>query len=150
MGQDAFMNKVVRAKRLLLDTNVIIYFLQGISPYDVLLHPLFILIEEGRLRAVISAITEAELLVGPLKKNDSEALAKVQLLLNGFPGLKVMPVSRQISQMGASIRAETDLPLPDALIIATAQADGCDAIIGNDRSWSRIRAPEVILLGDYT
>lgn len=149
MGQDAFLSRIAHVKRLLLDTNVIIYFLQGIDPYGVVLNPLFRIIEEGRLQAVISVVTEAELLVGPLKKKDKEAIAKVKLLLNEFPGLKVFPISRQIGQMAASIRVETKLSLPDALIIATARATGCDAIVGNDRSWSRIDTPEVFLLDDY-
>jgi predicted nucleic acid-binding protein len=51
--------------------------------------------------------------------------------------------------MAASLRVETNLPLPDALIIATAKVASCDAIIGNDRSWSRIDAPKVLLLDDY-
>jgi len=51
--------------------------------------------------------------------------------------------------MAASIRVETNLPLPDALIIATAKAVGCDAIVGNDQSWSRVDAPGVLLLNDY-
>jgi predicted nucleic acid-binding protein len=149
MGRDAFLNRIAHVRRLLLDTDAVIYFLQGITPYDVVLNPLFQIIEEGRLQAVISVVTEAELLVGPLKKKDKEAIAKVKLLLNEFPGLKVIPISRQIGQMAASIRVETNLPLPDALIIATAKAVGCDAIIGIDQSWSRVDAPEVLLLDDY-
>lgn len=79
MGRDAFLNRIAHVKRLLLDTNAIIYFF---------LNPLFHLFE-------------------------------------------------------------TNLPLPDAFIIATAKAAGCDAIIGNDQSWSRIDLPEVLLLDDY-
>ncbi|MGB9792773.1 MAG: PIN domain nuclease [Thermacetogeniaceae bacterium] len=44
---------------------------------------------------------------------------------------------------------ENNLPLPDALIIATAKATGCEAVIGNDRSWSRIDTPKVFLLDEY-
>jgi len=149
MGQDAFLNKIANVQRLLLDTNTIIYFLQGISPYDAILNPLFRLFEERKLQGVISVITEAELLVGPLKRDNKEALAKVKLLLNEFPGLKVIPVSRRIAQMAASIRAKTNLPLPDALIIATAKVTGCEAIISNDLSWPKIEVPEVLVLDDY-
>ncbi len=149
MGKDMLLKEIARNKRLLLDTSIIIYFLQGISPYNTVLNPLFRLFEERRLQAVISVITEAELLVGPLKKNDQEALAKVKLLLNEFPGLEVIPVSRQIGEMAASIRAETGLPLPDALIIATAKSAGCDVILGNDRLWSKIDVLPVMLLDNY-
>jgi len=149
MGQDAFLSKVACCKVVLLDTNALIYFLQGVDPYDTILNPLFYLFEEEKLQAVVSVITEAELLVRPLKMDDKEALARVRLLLNEFPGLKVIPVSRQIGQLAASIRAETNVPLPDALIIATAQASGCDAIVGNDQSWSRIDMLKMFLLDDY-
>ncbi len=149
MGQEAFLNKVANVRRLLLDTNVIIYFLQGIDRYDNLLKPLFHLFEEGRLEAIISVISEAELLVGVQKKDNKEALVMVELLLNNFPGLSVVPVSRQIGQMAASIRAKTNLPLPDSIIIATAKVAGCEAIVGNDLAWSKIDLPEVILLDHY-
>ncbi len=154
MGKDAFLNKIAGFQRLLLDTNTIIYFLQGISPYDAILKPLFVLFEQQNLEAVISVITETELLVGPLKKDNKEALTMVKLFLNDFPGLKVIPISRQIGQMAAAIRARTNLHLPDALIIATAKIAGCGAIIGNDPAWSKnetpvAELPEVILLEAY-
>lgn len=149
MGKDTLLDKIAGVQRVLLDTSTIIYFLQGTAPYDTILNPLFRFIEGKRLQAIISAITEAELLVGVLKRGNKEALAKVKLLLNEFPGLKVIPVSRLIAQMAASIRAETNLRLPDALIIATAKATGCEAIITNDLSWAKIGIPEVLLLGDY-
>ncbi|OIQ08783.1 PIN domain protein [Moorella thermoacetica] len=154
MGKDAFLNKVAGFQRLLLDTNSVIYFLQGISPYDAILNPLFGLFEQQNLEAVLSVITETELLVGPLKKDNKKALTMVNLFLNDFPGLKVIPISRQIGQMAAAIRARTNLRLPDALIIATAKHTGCGAIIGNDLAWSKIdtsaaELPEVILLDAY-
>ncbi|WP_406677596.1 type II toxin-antitoxin system VapC family toxin [Moorella sp. ACPs] len=154
MGKDAFLNKIAGFQRLLLDTNTIIYFLQGISPYDTILNPLFGLFEQQNLEAVISVITETELLVGPLKEDNKEALTMVKLFLHEFPGLKVIPISRQIGQMAAAIRAKTNLRLPDALIIATAKTAGCGAIIGNDHAWSKINTavaamPEVILLDLY-
>lgn len=155
MGKNAFLNKIAGFRRLLLDTNAIIYFLQGISPYDAILNPLFGLFEQRDVEAVISVITEAELLVGPLKKDNKEALTMVKLFLNDFPGLKVIPISRQIGQMAAGIRARTNLRLPDALIIATAKTAGCGAIIANDLAWSKVdtsiaELPEVILLDTYS
>ncbi|WP_258360931.1 type II toxin-antitoxin system VapC family toxin [Moorella sulfitireducens] len=154
MGKDAFLNKIAGFQRLLLDTNTIIYFLQGISPFNTILNPLFGLFEQKNLEAVISVITETELLVGPLKAGNQEAVTMVKLFLHEFPGLKVIPVSRQVGQMAAAIRAKTNLRLPDALIIATAKASGCGAIIGNDHTWSKINTPvaampEVILLDLY-
>jgi hypothetical protein len=39
--------------------------------------------------------------------------------------------------------------LPDALIIATAKASGCEAIVGNDLTWAKIEVVPVILWDDY-
>lgn len=40
--------------------------------------------------------------------------------------------------MAASVRAQTNLKLPDAAIVATALATQSIAIIRNDRSWKRL------------
>lgn len=53
-------------------------FLQKVLPYSVLVETLFRLIEGRAIEARLSVITEAELLVGPMMKNDEESLGLVQ------------------------------------------------------------------------
>lgn len=149
MGREAFLKEVSKYRRALLDTSVPIYFLQKVVPYSGLVEPLFRLIEEQAIEARLSVITEAELLVGPVRKNDEESLNMVQAFLNDFPGIDVVPVLRPIAQEAAKLRAGSGLPLPDALIIATAKVSGCEAIVGNDLTWAKIEVLPVILLDDY-
>jgi len=63
-------------------------------------------------------------------------ISKMELAL-AHPSVRVVPVDRQIARKGAEARAELDLELPDALIVATAVVSGCDALIGNDRTCAR-------------
>lgn len=149
MGREAFLREVSRYRRVLLDTSVPIYFLQEVVPYSGLVEPLFRLIEEQAIEARLSVITEAELLVGPVRKDDAASLSMVQAFLNDFPGIDVVPVSRPIAQEAAKLRAGSGLPLPDALIIATAKVSGCEAIVGNDLGWAKIGVVPVILLDGY-
>jgi hypothetical protein len=44
-------------------------------------------------------------------------------------------VDLDVALQAANIRALTRLPLPDALLIATAMLAECEAIITNDREW---------------
>ncbi len=149
MGKEAFLKKVSEYPRVLLDTSIPVYFLQKVVPYSVLIEPLFRLIEEQAIEARLSVITEAELLVGPLRKNDEESLSLVQAFLNDFPGINVVPVSRPIAQEAAKLRAGRGLPLPDALIIATAKVSGCRAVISNDLMWAKTEVLPVVPLDDY-
>ena len=57
--------------------------------------------------------------------------------LRGFPNLHVLPVDLDVSLQAANVRALTRLPVPDAVIVATAMLAGCEAIITNDRPWSQ-------------
>ena len=63
------LKKAVSGKRLLIDTNVIIYLTDSITPYNTLSALLFEVIEKGETTAVISIISVAEIMRCPLKNN---------------------------------------------------------------------------------
>ena len=56
-----------------------------------------------------------------------------------------------IAHTAARIKGETDLPLPDALIIASALDSGTRLLVTNDAGWSYSRHPgsRVLMLDDY-
>lgn len=149
MGIDAFLETVLKYKRVLADTSTIIYFLNGVSPYEDTLKSFFFLVEQGKVEMVLSLITEVELLVGPMKNKNEEAINLVRLFLSRFPSIEVLPVSREIGHRAARLRAENGLKLPDALIVATGIVSGCRAVIGNDRSWAGMEALPFIRLDDF-
>ncbi|MEA1961212.1 MAG: PIN domain-containing protein [Bacillota bacterium] len=127
-----FVEDLSRYNNLTLDTNTIIYFLDGVPEFVDLLTPLFEMIELGRLKATVSVISEAELLVKPYRENNTAAIEAVMFFLDEFPNLQVISVSREIGRQAAKISADFNIRLPDAIILATALNIQSDLLLGND------------------
>ena len=62
-------------------------------------------------------------------------MAIAEGFLRHFADLRIVPIDYQVAREGARIRASTNLPMPDALIIASARAGDADVLITGDRSW---------------
>ena len=125
---------LIRNARILgFDTNALIYLLEQVPPYHQWLHGVFESIQAGDRTAVVSVMCEAEMRVQPLRMGNRGMSGKQELTL-AHPSVLVVPVDRDIARKGAEIRAELDLKLPDALIVATAVIHNCDALIGNDKA----------------
>jgi predicted nucleic acid-binding protein len=109
-------------------------------------------VERGRFRCTISVINAAELFVGAIAKGP-EAGITTQANLRNFPNLTVAPLTLDLATDAADLRAKTGLSLPDAIVIATAIAVSCDALIHGDRDWRRVQtyrpAFPMVYLGDH-
>jgi len=99
--------------------------------------PIFRRVQSRQTEIVLSAVTEAELLVRPYREDDLEALERIDGLLDS-EGIAVAPVSRKIGRRSAVLRARHGLHMADAIIVATAIETGCNAIVGNDKMWRRV------------
>jgi len=129
---EEFVKKILSYQNIMLDTNAIIYFLDGTPNLIDLMLALFELVEQDRLKITLSVISEAELLVKPYREKNSAAIEAVSFFLEEFPNLKINLLNREISRQAAKIRAESGLRLPDAMILATAINTHCDLLLGND------------------
>lgn len=96
-------------------------------------------------RAIVSAVTLAELVVGA---RDAAAEARVLDLLHRLPVVAAdREVAARAGRMGRSARARgATLPLPDLLIAATAQWIGvplltCDSDFGRGRALASAAPP---------
>ncbi|MDI6711414.1 MAG: PIN domain-containing protein [Bacillota bacterium] len=116
---------------MLVDTNVVIYLLEGTAFFGKAMEKLFGLIEAGEMKGYLSVITITELLVKPIRDKNLELRGKIDLFLDYFPNLEVLDVTREIAARAAEVRAATNLRVPDAILIATAAVHGC-AMVGND------------------
>ena len=64
-------------------------------------------------------------------------MATVEGFLRHFDAIRVVAVDADVARDGARIRAATSLPMPDALIVASAIAADADALVTADRTWRR-------------
>ena len=95
-----------------------------------------------------SAVTETEILVGPLRAGDAHALAAARALFASSSVLAVVDVDRDVALASATIRARHDLKLPDAIVAGTAQALACTLLVGNDTVFRRLDDIEYLHLDD--
>ena len=72
------LENLILGKRVLIDTNIIIYLTDRIWPYEELSRSLFSLIEEGQAEGVISLVSVAEVMQGPLKMGMQDKALKVR------------------------------------------------------------------------
>ena len=150
LGIDRWLDALRNYRRVALDTNVVIYALEDVRPYLDLAHQLLRLMERGRIMGTVSTVVEAEVLVKPLRERDRSTLEKAELFFKNSPNLVIRSVDRVIARRAALVRASSRLRLPDAIVVATALEDRCDALIGNDASMvqHRLGIP-YLYLDDY-
>jgi hypothetical protein len=105
---------------VLVDTDVLVDHLRGATRF-----------RPGRSRVLCSVITRAELFAG--RGADEDA---VRLLLAAFGDVGV---DRAVAEAGGRIRRETGIPLPDALVAATALSRGVPVVTRNRRHFEQVR-----------
>lgn len=136
MGVEALRQRLGKYKSVFLDTMIFVYLLEHNSTYVTLAQEVLKSVEDGKLEAVTSALTLAEVLTGPAQKGDVEAMRDYELYLTYFPHLRIISVEPEHASAIARVRASTGLRTPDAIQIALATVTGVDAMIGNDKAWA--------------
>ena len=139
---------IARHPRLGLDTNILIYLVQDHPRYGGWCTSLFEAIEKGRGRAVTSVITLLEALVQPYRIRDEELAQQFYGLLSTYPALSLAPVTLEVADHAAMLRARYRLSTPDAIQVATALERHATAFLGNDTYLKRITEIECLILDD--
>ncbi len=103
---------------------------------------------DGVKQAVVSVVTEIELLVRPIRDEEIREIERIRAILDA-PEVHVVELERPVARAAARIRARTGLPLADSAIVATALYANCDVLVGNDRRCAqRVREIPYVLLDE--
>jgi predicted nucleic acid-binding protein len=128
---------------LLIDSSVVLAYLVGGEPSSANAVQLFdAFVATGRNPASLSMITVGEILVRTFRRGPA-AVATAEGFLQHFGDMRLVPVTYAIAREAARLRALTNLPMPDALIIASARVVEADMLVTADQSW-RPRLAEVL------
>ena len=125
--------------KIALDTNVLIYFLEGIEPQASKVEQILHSFTKTEGEGVVSTITIAEILTGFYIAGEQKRAAKAKKLLTDLTlnSFKIVPVTFEIADLAASLRAKRGGRLPDALIAATAIDQVADVIYSEDKNFQR-------------
>jgi predicted nucleic acid-binding protein len=83
-----------------------------------------------------------ELLVGPVKTNDSAAASSIQLFFDS-DAVAMLPYTSQAVSIFAELRANHGIKALDALHLAIAATSGVDLFLTHDRRLHKIVAPDL-------
>jgi predicted nucleic acid-binding protein len=131
-----------------LDTNVFIYFLEYHPRYGAWCASLFNRIEQGKNPAVTSTITLLELLVQPYRDQKEGLAQKIFALTSTYPKLEWVPVTMNVADRAAELRARYRLSTPDAIQVATAIGHKATRFYGNDRGLRRVQEIECLIVDE--
>jgi predicted nucleic acid-binding protein len=135
-------------ERIGLDTNVFIYFLESHPRYGSWCASLLDLVERGHNHAITSTVTLLELLVQPYR-DQKEALAqKIFALTTTYPALEWVPLTLNLADQAADLRARYRLSTPDAIQLASAIARNATRFYGNDRGLQRVSEIDCLIIDD--
>jgi predicted nucleic acid-binding protein len=141
MGLSCLVNDLAlipAGSRVTIDSAPIIYLLEENPTFLAPYLALFERIDKGELEAVISAVTLAEVLAGPLRHGNEILADRYYQALTVSPNWRFQPMTAEISLVAARVRARYGIRLPDAVQVATAIASQSIALITHDRDFNGI------------
>jgi len=108
------------------------------------------LIEEGRAEGVISLVSVAEVMQGPLKMGMQDKALKVREYLLNFPHILIQEVDKEVlSYIGTDKRVDwSNLRVMDALIIASGLNAKAERIVSNDLRFRKAVAKDLLISFD--
>ena len=131
-----------------LDTSAFIYFVEQHPRYFPICEELFIAIEAGRTKASTSTLTLLEILVQPYRQKKDELVLKFYALLTTYPHLTWVPMTLNVADQAAKLRADYGIKTPDAIQAASAISCEATGFLCNDKAFRKVPAFESLVLDD--
>jgi predicted nucleic acid-binding protein len=129
---------------VLVDTSPLIYVFEG-HPLAATFAPIFRDVDAGRIQAVVTPITLAEILSGPLRAGKEELAERYRQALTASAGWTMREIDAEVAVLAARLRVRHGLKLPDAMQLAVALREGCHALLTRDRDFGGTE--DILVLG---
>ncbi len=149
VAQQSLAGFLKKHRLIYLDTSAFIYFVEHHPRYFPVCEELFHEIEAGRTKASTSTLTLLEVLVQPYRHNNDERVLKFYALLTTYPHLTWVPMTVNVADQAAKLRAEHGLKTPDAIQAASAISSGVTGFVCNDKMFNKVKAVECFVLDDH-
>lgn len=141
--------KLAEMTKIGIDTAPIIYYIEKHPKYDQTVSSFFLAIKQGSVTGITSVISLSEVLVQPLRVNNTLLANRYRDFLLGSKHFTCLPIDATITELAALLRARySRLRTPDALQIAVALFSGCDAFLTNDADLKCVQEIQIITIDD--
>lgn len=137
----------LRGKTVGLDSAPLIYYIEENPAFLPLVDPFFDAMMRGDFEVVTSTMTLAEVLVHPLRRSNAELAAVYRDILQHSMHLRTVPVTADIAETAARLRADHAIRTPDAIQMATAIVMKADFFLTNDAGLPAMPQLAVLVLG---
>lgn len=135
----------LQGKTIGLDTAPLIYFIEENPTYLETVKLFFEAMDRGDFKVVTSTVTLLEVLVHPLRSNNTRLAAEYRdILLNST--LMTIEISSPVAEQAARLRASHNIRTPDAIQISAALNAGATHFFTNDISLPEIPDIQIISL----
>ena len=142
----AMIERLKRARRVYVDSNICIYLVEGAEPFASLAERAFAFAAENGIPLTSSEITLAECLYGVFKTGNLHLEPLYRRMF--APGGLIAPAAADhaVLDQAARLGGTSGLKLLDAIHLATAQQSGCDSYLTNDKRFRSSAGLQVIQL----
>jgi|SRR3990172_2593459 len=120
-----------------LDTNIFLNVKNREEPYFESSRRILDAVDDGKLQAVVSVISIAELCSGYYSAGDERGKQELMMHLLSSRGYIMVDLDLRLADTAGKIRAETRLRLPDAIIVASGLTRGASCIVTHDEEFSK-------------
>lgn len=131
-----------------IETAPFIYYTEHRVGYIEKMQSIFTHVRVRNIQVITSVITVTETLMKPLKEQDMDLVGAYRRMLYSSEEIMLAPVTAQIADVAANLRARYNLRTPDALHVATAIVSGCDTFLTNDTGIKRVTEINVLVLDE--
>ena len=131
--------------RIVIDTAPIIYILEAHPTLAARFRPVFERAVAGDYELVVTTITLAEVLTGPLRHGNESLANEYRETLTVRSGCRIENLTSEVAHRAARIRGHTKLRLADAVQVATAIETSSVGLVTYDHDFSALdQSPERI------
>jgi predicted nucleic acid-binding protein len=138
----------IKGRRVYIDTNIFIYFLERHERYFDYVLPFFQMFNDGVSIAYTGDAVVAETMYKPYQINDTLRVSEFKAFFNNDEFITVLPHSKKVFELAAELSPQRGMKLIDALHYATAALAGCTFILTNDHGFTSNETIEIIHLED--
>lgn len=130
------------------DTVPLIYYIEENPNYSKVVDPFFEAIARSEFKVVTSIVTLLEVLVHPIRNDNTILAQKYRDLLFDTEGLSTMVLDQEIAEEAARLRASYNIRTPDSIQMATAISVGASFFLTNDTHLPSLPNLKTLVLDD--